>query len=248
MKAKDVILARRLGGRGGGGAAITDGIVVKARDTDGYATEIDFYGTEVEILQFGQGSNNRYGFLYLSKVNYKNDCTAIKANGFSNCHGRGAAPIPPHLSELGANAFGGSWFDSAELPVTLTGRLSDNTFAGCPNLKSVKALGITSLDTAGGSGNGQFLNSTALETVEIGSVGYAVTYCETWNFRNCTQSNLTITIYTTGAYADTALANCRNGATNATIIIKAAEDTTYNGVSYAAGDTMITSTVEEETI
>lgn len=246
MNAKDVILARKLGGGGGGGATITDGIVVKARDTDGYATEVDFYGTTVEALQFGQGSNNRYGFLHLSKVNYMNECTAIKASGFSNCHGIGAAPIPPHLSVLEANAFAGSWFDSAELPLTLTDRLFDNAFSGCPNLKSIRAPGITSLDTLGGTGNGQFLNDTALETVEIGSIGYAVTYTETWNFRSCTQTGLTITIYTTGAYADTALANCRNGATNATIIIKAAEGTTYNGTDYAAGDTMITSTVEEE--
>jgi len=222
--------------------------VVKARDSDGYATEVDFYGTAVETYQFGQknGNNNMSGFMRLKKVNYKNACTSIKSGAFaySGQNSESPAPIPETLTEIEANAFISAQYISAEFPIGVTGRLPDNLFSGSTVIKTIKAPGITSLDTSGGNGNGQFLNCTGLENCEIGSIGYGVTYCETWNFRNCTQSNLTITIYTTGAYADTALTNIRNGATNATIIIKASEDTTYNDVSYAAGETMITSIVE----
>lgn len=249
MTAKDVILAKKLGGGGGGGTEITDGIVVKARDAEGYATEVDFYGTVVEQFQFGQGGNNTVGFMRLKKVNYKNACTIIKRSAFANSgkNSESPAPIPETLTEIEAVAFGGSQYISAEFPISLTGRLPDNLFSNNTVIKTIKAPGITSLDTSGGIGNGQFLNCTGLENCEIGSIGYGVTFCETWNFRNCTQSGLTITIYTTGDYADTALTNIRNGATNATIIIKASEDTTYNGASYAAGETMITSTVEATT-
>lgn len=51
-------------------------------------------------------------------------------------------------------------------------------------------------------------------------------------------------MHTTGAKTDALIASIRDGATNATIIIKAAEDTTYGGKDYAAGDTIITSTPE----
>ena len=67
MNAKDVILARKLGG-GGGGTEITDGIIVKARDADGYATEVDFYGTAIYRYQFGSFYANDFGF----KKNWQN--------------------------------------------------------------------------------------------------------------------------------------------------------------------------------
>ena len=50
-------------------------------------------------------------------------------------------------------------------------------------------------------------------------------------------------MFTNAANVDNLLTNIRNGATNATIIIKAAEATTYNGTAYAAGATIITSEV-----
>ena len=62
-------------------------------------------------------------------------------------------------------------------------------------------------------------------------------------FYDCTQSNLTITIYTTGDKVDTFLPKIRAGATAATIVIKASGATTYGGTSYAAGATIVTSTV-----
>lgn len=228
-----------------GGATITDGIVVKARDADGYATEVDFYGTVVEKYQFGQGSNNTVGFMRLKKVNYKNACTTIKEGAFANSgkNSESPAPIPETLTEIEARAFRSSQYISAELPISLTGRLPDNLFSENTVIKTIKAPGITSLDTLGGTGNGQFLKCTGLENCEIGSIGYGVTYCKTWNFKDCTQSGLSITVFTNAANVDKLLANIRNGAVNATIIIKAAETTTYNGATYAAGETIITSEV-----
>lgn len=87
-------------------------------------------------------------------------------------------------------------------------------------------------------------NCTALEEVVLGSVGHTVTNNNSINsFKNCTQSGLSITVFTNAANVDVLLANIRNGATNATIIIKASEDTTYNGTAYSAGATIITSEV-----
>lgn len=88
-----------------------------------------------------------------------------------------------------------------------------------------------------------FTYQRIMTTCQIGSVGYAVTGIINSAFSGCNQTGLTITVYTTGSYADTAVTNIRNGATSATIIIKAAEATTYNGTSYAAGDTILTSEV-----
>ena len=93
---------------------------------------------------------------------------------------------------------------------------------------------------------GAFTNCTSLQNCEIGSITHGVTEIGDYVFYGCTQTGLTITVYTTGAYADTALANIRNGATNATIIIKAAEATTYNGRVYAAGNNIISSSVAGE--
>ena len=65
----------------------------------------------------------------------------------------------------------------------------------------------------------------------IGGIGYPCTSINNTAFKNHSFSDI-ITVYTTSAYADTALTNIRNGATNATIIIK--DSTT--------GETLVTST------
>lgn len=227
------------------GTSITDGIVVKERNANGYPTEIDFYGDTVSELMFGQGSNNSVGWMYIAKVNYKTECKKIAscAFQFSGKNSGSPCPIPQTLETLNTGAFRSAQYVSAMLPVSLTGRLADLVFAFNVNLVSVMAPGITSIATSGGNGNGQFYGCTGLQTVEIGSVGYGITGSNTWNFRNCTQSGLTITLYTNGSYADTLVSNVRSSATNATIVIKASEATTYNGTTYAAGDTILTSEV-----
>lgn len=87
MTAKDIILARRIGGGSGGsggGDAITDGIVVKERDADGYATEVDFYGHQIRTEQFGCQYEADNPFRHLAKVNAKQAITAIGPRAFHN--------------------------------------------------------------------------------------------------------------------------------------------------------------------
>ena len=265
-----------------GGATITDGIVVKARNDAGYVTEVDFYSGDGVIYtsQF-VGADKPNGvptaMRHLKKVNLKNRITTLKAGAFEsafaleqivgvdenpfeyvtsmdNKYARGIFKNCACPLNLSLPNFSGDIPDRAQnfcdtatglLSVSIpnaTGELHQYAFSNCTALKTVYLPKITHLNASGISQRGVFRGCTALESVQIGSVGYSVTVANN-NFYGDTQTGLTITVYTTGAYADTALTNIRNGATNATIIIKAAEATTYNGTAFAAGDTIITSTV-----
>lgn len=87
-----------------------------------------------------------------------------------------------------------------------------------------------------------YQNRVANLQVQIGSVGWPVTSCGSRPFGGASGSG-TITVYTTGALLDTISAAIRNGAgANYVFVFKAAEATDYGGESYAAGDTMLTST------
>lgn len=273
MVAKDVILARRLGGGsgGGGGGAITDGIVVKERDADGYATVVDFYGTAVRIAQFYGG--NPYGsaditpFKHLERINTKNILTSIDAYGLSglpNLQAQGLdlshverlsgmqfgtgsnsaefALICPQCVEITENGCRRSGITSASFPA-LT-KIGNSAFAECARVKVISIPKITAL---GIYTSKIFSGCKALEKLDVGSIGHAVTSWGSGNFDGCTQSGLIVTLYTTSEKVDALNANVRDGATSATIIIKAAENTTYNGAAYAAGDTILTSTPEAST-
>ena len=85
-----------------------------------------------------------------------------------------------------------------------------------------------------------FNKCTGVESIELGGIGRAVTSMDKTAFGNWTQT-CDITIYTMPQYVTTLINNARNGAINATIIIKASNDAVYNGVSYSAGDTIVTS-------
>lgn len=278
MTAKDVILARKLGG-GGGGTEITDGIVVKARDADGYATEVDFYGTVVEKDQFATYRGIYYdgssGMMRVEKVNFKNKVTALRDKCFKGAQSLKELPdisnvdCPPvdKYGTIGENCFRkctsltgtlvipdnignieyGMFADCTGITgvITNASKMAYQAFLACTNLKTFYAPKMTSPSTA--AYDQQLGNNPALETVQLGSEGYGVNGVSGTIFKGSTNASLQITIYTTGAKADTILANCRNGATAATIILKASEATTYNDVAYAAGEVMITSTVEEAT-
>ncbi len=115
------------------------------------------------------------------------------------------------------------------------------------NLSKLKIVSLPKLQTISGSATQWFRGSTKLETVTLGSVGYGISSVynigSSTMFQGCTQSDLTITAYTTGDMVDNLLACMRRGATAATIIIKASGATTYGGASYAAGATIVNSTV-----
>lgn len=243
MTAKDIILARRIGGGSGGsggGDAITDGIVVTARDAEGFPTEADVYG-DIYPCQFsysGAYYHETIGWRRLSKLTLKSGQTALKESCF--------AYLPlvqlngiEGITELERACLRNTKLAEINLPNAVFGNLispfSNNTALKklyCPKLTG--ALTAGSFDLAGGC--------TALEEAVLGSVGHAVTDNKSSNaFKGCTQSGLHITVFTNAANVDMLLANIRNGATNATIIIKASEATTYNGTAYAAGETIITS-------
>lgn len=95
----------------------------------------------------------------------------------------------------------------------------------CTNLSSARCLGRAFL----------------LEECEIGSVGYGVSSSVSTVFYQMESVGFVGIFYTTGDYLDTLKSNIRNQATQATLIFKASEDTEYNGVAYAAGETILTS-------
>ena len=246
----------------------TDGIIVKARDADGYATEVDFYGSVIEYAQFYGGSSQSAAaitpFIKLQKINTKNAVTEIKGLGLSNLPnlttdgldlshvltiagmgtgtGKNAAAFElflPACTAVRDYSLSGGGMTKAIFPELTT--IGNSAFNDCSRLQEaffpkIRQLGVYT--------SRMFRNCTALKTLEVGSVGFGVTGWGDANFDRCTQTGLTITMYTTGEKADALLSAIRNGATNATIILKASEDTTYNDVAYSAGETMITSTVE----
>lgn len=237
-----------------GGGDITDGIVVTAIDADKYVTSVDYYGEVLPRYIFGAArGDNDFSWSHLRSIDFKSQNVYLTRGNFFYCG----------LYELSTTAIKGrdpsiSWqynnnthatacFRHMKSLVTLSlpefvGFLNHYEIAGCTALKTVYLPKVTKLASYGSSNRGCFLGDTALENVQIGSIGYAVDNVDTNPFGGCTQSGLSITIYTTGSYTDTAVANIRRGATNATIIVKASEVTTYGGTSYAAGDTIVTST------
>lgn len=257
-----------------GGATITDGIVIKARDTEGYPTEVDIYcssGVFDNVVCGRAAEGNRdTRFIKLEQINFKNSVTQFKDQAFCGLSSLNT------VTGVKSNPFEdvvslGNWntFNYCALPgelnfpnLTAAGVYSfycmpNITKISCPkltyahqffayNCASLKEIYLPSCTTVNGDGRYALGNNTALEKLEVGSVGHGVVGFKDIALHGCTQSFLTVTIYTTGSNADTMLANIRNGATKATITLKAAEATTYNGTEFAAGDTIVTSMVETE--
>ena len=215
-----------------GGAEIADGIVITARDANGFATAATFCGTIVQPYQFYNRILTDGAWKSLSVLTFANTVTVIKQYAFKSC------PVPSldlsFVETFGVNAFQDSGIQTVNAPSAVT--IESSAFIGCTALTSVCLPKVTNMNKTY-----VLRGCTALQNVQIGSVGYGVTNIGSSTFQGDTQSNLTIIIYTKGSYADTAVANARNGATNATIIIKASEATTHGGTSYAAGDTILTS-------
>lgn len=77
-------------------------------------------------------------------------------------------------------------------------------------------------------------------SITLGSVGHGVKESKAAPFGGTTNANGTITIFTTGDKLDGIKTNvmANNPGNGLTFIYKASEATTYNGTSYAAGDTI----------
>ena len=223
-----------------GGTQVTDGIVVKARDTGGFPTEADVYG-DLYPYQFsyeGAYYHNTIGWRSLNKLTLKSGQTVLKEGCFSYL------PLTSINGLENITAIENSCLISTKMvEINLPNAVFSNVqapFSGNDALKRLYCPKLTGNLTAGSF---DFAGSCpALEEVVLGSIGHTVTNNNSINaFKNCTQSGLSITVFTNAANVDSLIASIRNGATNATIIVKASEDTTYNGTAYTAGATIITS-------
>ena len=225
-----------------GGGTITDGIVVKARDAEGYATEVDVYGSlfNAEFAYSDTRYDHGSGWNRLKIINLKTP-TKIPRACFSWLTNLETINGVENITEIvGSDATGtmqsAGLVDCSFPNATYNGN-SGVVFQNCPNLENIYLPKVNGLLSGG-----WFIikQCPALKTVELGSVGNGVEL-GTYAFEGCTQTGLTITIYCTGDKTDANLTAIRTYATNATIIIKASADTTYNGTSYTAGATIVTS-------
>lgn len=216
------------------GASITDGVIITARDSSGRPTAVEKYG-DCLYYDFGINSRNFRGFPYgyLETV-ILHDCTILGEGVFMNSFIQSITGLE-EITECDNKCFMYSPLASITLPkATYVGNECFRTLGS-----TCKSVILPVLQT---SGNYIFQASTDLENVQIGSVGHPAPILDKQSFYGCTQSGLTITAYQTGANADSLVTIYRRNATNAVIIIKASEATTYNGTEYAAGDTILTST------
>lgn len=224
---------RTLGSGYGGGTTITDGVIVTARNANGRTTAVEKYGN-CGGYEFGVDSGGYTAFPYgfLNSVVLHN-CTELGYAAFKNKFIQTITGLE-NITKCDDQAFMQSGMPSINLPsaTSIGGACFRSLSTTC---KSVILPVVQTM------GNNVFQQSTGLESVQIGSDGHPAPLASSV-FIGCTQSGLTITAYQTGANVDTLVSRYRSGATNATIIIKASEATTYNGTSYAAGDTMLTST------
>lgn len=241
----EMLALKGMGGKGGDGGVITDGIIVKARDANGNATEIDYYNSTGAIprYEFGNtrtnGSISWYGIL-ITKINLKDNAYTVGSEAFYGCKNLTTIDFSKFTEFPNADSSNIGWHsqfrDCSGLTVidapNLTGGLGTFAFYDCKGITTVNMPKINALHGLGSAGRGCFGNCTAMVEASFGSIGHPVETINIAAFGGCTQSGLTITAYTTAAYADTAVANIRNGATNATIIIK--DSTT--------GETLVTST------
>lgn len=216
------------------GATIADGILVRARNTSGMVTEVDKYGN-CGAFEFGSGTTGYRDFIYgnLETVNLYN-CTVLGDSSMRNRYIQTINGLES-VTNCGSSCFMGSGLAAIILPAAAS--VGTNCFRSL--YQTCKSIFLPVLQTGG---TYIFQESTRLETVQIGSIGHPAPTNLNQPFYGCNQQGLTITGYQTGANADNLLNSYRLNARNATIIIKASEDTIYNGTTYAAGDTILTNT------
>ena len=230
------------------GGNITDGIVIKRRDENGRSMAVDVYGTELQYYMFGRaGSLYDYPWGALETVNFiNNDEITVLPKGLfrRNTTLRGEYSFPNVENCTGGvgDGLAGTFQETLITSLTL-GKLEIIPPLLCNGCSSLTEVFLPYAKKCANGTYSAFGNCSALETLQLGSVGHGLDEIDSYSFTGTTKSSLTVTVYCKGNYADYALSRIRNGATNATIIIKASEDTIYNGVSYVADSTVITSIV-----
>lgn len=230
------------------GTSITDGIVVKARDAQGYATEVDFYNSNniVPINQFYGGSSSPW--YKLAKINLFNDMVvnAQSFRGLTNLQTQEANAIFEKITEINGNMpfYGCSSITSAVLP-KCTSIIGNACFRGCNALQSLR-LPVCTLAQTGSNEDGIVAYLTNLTELVVGSIGNAYSPRNNGHFLfGNSNTNLVATFFVGNeSILNTVLNNERRGSVQAaTIVFKAANELEYNGTSYSAGDTILTSEV-----
>lgn len=131
--------------------------------------------------------------------------------------------IEPNDGVYNASSFANRYqhathLETVEIPNIVLSASVSGVFAFCSSLRTAKVEKVTNY------GHYWFRNCTALETAQLGSLGYPVTNMTTLVFSGDTQTNLTITIYvdaTTIAELPTTISNnAPFGATKATIVYR----------------------------
>lgn len=220
---------------GYGGGGISDGYEITALDVDGFPTAVDHYGTEVHRQQYWNRTGSDGFWHNLTSITFKDVVTSIGASAFYSCVDLTTIDVKNIVSVAGTGFQLCTSLTSLDFPKLTS--VGQGAFLGCTAVINASFPMLTNCNV-----QRVLRGCLALENVQLGSIGHGVTTLHNLFFEQDTQTSLTITIYTTGSYADTLVTNARNSATNATIVIKASEATTYNGTSYSAGDTILTST------
>lgn len=201
------------------GVNITDGMVITEWDTNGTRPKaVEIYGN-VPSYMFGQYNNSSSLGINLTSVTFHNT-EKIGYAAFQRA-GLQSITIPDSVNSIGEQCFRGQ--------TALAHYVHENArdLYGY-NKPAVKALNY---------------GLSHLEDMQLGAVGKPVTALYKDAFvNNQAPSTAVFTIYTTGDRVGTLLTAMRTYLTTQQIVFKASESTTYNGNSYSAGDTMLTST------
>lgn len=220
----------------GGGTEITDGIIIKAKRTDGYITEVDFYGAVVPPRCFGYPTaNGKPSGRYLTTINFQNSINSIQDGAFAMCVELTTLPEAVLGAQtIESQAFWGCAKLSGSYTFPNITTLNSHIFRDCPNLDELNFPKATVLNSVSGYG----------KKLTVGSMGYGVTSLR-YDWLQYDTLLTDLTIFCTGDKVDAYLRDSRRytGGATAKIIFKASEDTTYGGTAYAAGETMLTSEV-----
>ena len=220
---------------------VADAIRAKTGGTAPLAFPNEFI-SEIGNISGGMDLSTTYGSIVWESVNTIHIYGLRLPGGSLSYNGQ----ITTMILEDTVNMFDGQPYNVSNLTTVIGGNgietIYANSFLGCNKLDS--PLNFPKCTSFAGTAGGWFRGCTKLTSVTIGSIGFGLTIQTqvTTAFQGYTQAGLLITIYCTGADVNDNLTKIRNGATNATITIKASENTMYNGNNFNAGDTILTST------
>lgn len=216
------------------GTNVTDGVVVKTKTSNGYPVSIDVYGNPWPYL-FGFDYGTTRSGSEITDVTFKNQNTSVGACAFAGCT-KLASINNENLVSLGVTCFTNTALTDGFFPNVT--RLYGPPLRG---VKTITHLSFPKLQNC--SVEGMFHSMQNLQEIQLGSVGYGVTSVN-YDIMFAATFNGTLTCYCKGLNVDNFLTNFRKyGGANCTVMFKASEETTYNGTTYQAGDTILTSEV-----